>query len=138
MIRDNVEEISTRWKAQQSRALKKLTFELERLTKLLNLSPKLKVKWMPGRARYSGGRQILGEIINGTIFVYDDQEDAALRTLRHEVSEQLVVEFGEADYVILVNHLIAAFNEIQRQKRHKLVERLSELIDHLGDGKVER
>ncbi len=125
-------KVPMREKAQQSTASKKLVNELERLKKLLNLSPKLRVKWMPGHARYSGGRRLLGEVVGDVILIYDDQEDAALRTLVHEILEALIVESSESDYVTLVNNLIVAFNEIQRQKRHKLVERLSELVDRSG------
>lgn len=63
-----------------------------------------------------------------TIYVYDETEQEALKTLRHEVLEHFVVEKNEADYVTLVNQLIEAFNIVHRRRREELVDKLSELL----------
>lgn len=118
------------------RTEKKLQAELGRLRRLLDL-PELQVKWMPGHARYLKGRPLSGEVVSNTIFIYDDREDTALKTLLHEVLEKFIVESSENDYVILVNNLIEAFNEIQRRRRHGLVEKITKLIDHPRCGEVE-
>lgn len=113
----------------RSQTQRRLELRLRQLQQILNYGHGLSVKWRPGRARCS--RNLAGEIVGESIFIYDNGEDAALQTLTHEIIEHYIVDY-ERHYVTLVNSLVEAFNQIQRRRRHGLVERLSKLVDHLG------
>lgn len=64
-----------------------------------------------------------GELVGGTIYIYEEKESEAIRTLRREVIEHLFFTF-EKNYVEFINGLIKIFNEIQRQKREALVKKI--------------
>lgn len=97
--------------------------ELDRLQMKLGLSLGLKVVWMP-----SVDRGLAGEVRNGTIYVYEPQEDEALQVLRHELIDHLITSRIVKPLVNLVNLLIKSREaEIYREKE-KLVEMLLRLL----------
>ena len=102
---------------------KKLIQELKRLQSLLNHGEELKIKWEPRKIRRNGRQRLSGEVVDETIYIYEEKENEAVRTLRHEVVEHLFFTF-EKNYVELINSLIKVFNEIQREKREALVEKI--------------
>ena len=109
----------------------KLIEELALLRERLGVNAELQVVWIPNnrvRSEIDHRKFLHGETVSNTIYVYDEMEREALKTLRHEVIEHFVVEKNESDYVTLVNHLIEAFNMVHRSRREELVERLSELL----------
>lgn len=101
---------------------KKLIRELKRLQSLLNHGEELKIEWEPRKIQHNGQR-LCGEVVGQTIYIYEEEEAKALRTLRHEMIEHVLFSF-EKNYIELVNNLIKVFNEIQRQKRELLVEKI--------------
>jgi len=104
---------------------RKLFEELRRLQKLLNHGYDLKVKWLPKvkHMEENGKYRVCGEIIGKTIYVYDEDEEEAVKTLRHEIIEHLLYTY-ERNYVAFINCLIKLFNEMQRRKREDLVEKI--------------
>jgi len=113
--------------AKNATIYKKLVEELKRLQRLLNHGEELKIEWEPGKIRRNGKQRLCGEVIGETIYIYEEEENEALRTLRHEVIERLFFTF-EKNYVKLINSLIKVFNEIQRQKREALVEKIVNVL----------
>jgi hypothetical protein len=107
----------------------KLVEELRRLQRLLNHGHDLEVKWIPKvkRIEKNGKYRVRGEIIGKTIYIYDEDEEEAIKTLRHEMIEHLLYTY-EKSYVEFINCLIRFFNENQREKREELVEKISKII----------
>jgi len=106
--------------------LERLKSELERLKLALNLGHELRVEWLPGQVRHFHGKQLSGEVLDGTIHIYERDEEKALSTLRHEFFDYAVCQVIEP-YKSIANKLISAMNEEAYQKKEKLIERLSTL-----------
>ena len=100
-----------------------LETELRRLAERLGLAEQLRVKWVPG-----GKDDVSGEVVGGTVYVYEMELSRALETLRHEVIEYLLVKHHEEDYVTMINALVDVFNRVMRKRREELVERLSKIV----------
>lgn len=66
-------------------------------------------------------------LVGNTIYIYEEREKEAISTLRHEVIEHLLFAF-EKNYVEFVNSLIEVFNQIQKQKREELVEKIVNVL----------
>lgn len=107
----------------QGSVFERLESELERLKRALDLGHELRVEWLPGRAKHFGGKQLSGEVLDGTIYIYDRDEGRALSTLRHEFLDYAVCQVIEP-YKSIANRLISAMNEEAYQKKERLVERL--------------
>jgi hypothetical protein len=103
-----------------------LASELERLKGLLNLGHELEVKWIPSQ-KYSHSRQISGEVLNGTIFVYEEDKAKAISTMYHEYLDYLTSELI-IPYQELINLLISLFEDQAYRRKEKLVERLCNII----------
>ena len=58
---------------------KELEAELERLKKILKLGYELKVRWIP-----NNNSRISGEVRGDYIYLYDEDKEVALETLKHE------------------------------------------------------
>lgn len=104
----------------------KLESELERLKGLLNLGYELNIKWLPGQMRFSSGRQLSGEVLGGTIFIYEMEEAKAMATLRHEFVDYAISQVIEP-YKRMVNNLISLVNQEAYQRKERLIERLCKL-----------
>jgi len=92
----------------------------------LNLGHELGLKWLPGHARRFIGKQLSGEVLDGTICIYDEDEGRALSTLRHEFFDYAVCQVIEP-YKSIANKLISAMNEEAYRKKERLIERLLRL-----------
>jgi hypothetical protein len=101
----------------------KLESALERLKQTLNLSYELKVKWIP-----NGSGKLSGEVKGDCIYVYDEEEDEALRTLRHEFLDYALSNIIEP-YKQVTNKLIALINEEAYRRKEKLVEVLARSLN---------
>ena len=104
----------------------KLESELERFKLALNLGHELRVEWLPGQVRHFHGKQLSGEVLDGTIHIYERDEEKALSTLRHEFLDHVVCQVIEP-YKSIANKLISAMNEEAYRKKERLIERLSNL-----------
>jgi hypothetical protein len=102
----------------------KLEKELERLKKKANYGYELKVVWLPN---YSS--KLSGEVKNGTIYIYESNENEAVKTLRHEFIDYVVSQAIEL-YKLVINKLIQLLNETAYERKEKVVETLVKLLDN--------
>ena len=101
---------------------KRLENELERLKKRLKIGYELKVVWSPNN---SGN--LAGEVKGETIYIYDESEKEALKTLRHEFLDYAISKLIEP-YKNVTNKLIMLMNEEAYKHKEKFIEALVELI----------
>lgn len=85
-----------------------------------------KVVWLP---KPDSGKE--GEVVGSTIFVYSQDPDEALQTLRHEFVDAVISSIVEP-YLKVINALLSAVSEQAYNKKEEVVERLLKL---LVDGK---
>lgn len=74
--------------------------QLERLQRLLNHGHELKVSWLPRKIKCSdlnGRERLCGEVVGETIYIYEEDENEALRTLRQEIIDMVdaLIEYLE-------------------------------------------
>jgi len=97
--------------------------ELERLKKMLNLNPNLKVAWTPDSTK-----ELSGEVKDNTIYIYEVEEEKAIQALRHEVVDHLITSRIVKPLVDLINLLIKAREAEIYEEKEKIVETLSKII----------
>ena len=102
---------------------KRLEEELEWLKRTLRLGYELKVLWTP-----NSNKGLSGEIKGDFIYIYDEDEELALETLKHEFIDYAISKIVEP-YKEVTNKLISLINEQVYYKKEKLVEALSTLIN---------
>ena len=105
---------------------RRLESELERLKQALGLGHELKVKWLPGQVKHHRGKELSGEVLGETIYIYDREEKRALSTLKHEFFDHAICQVIEP-YKRITNRLILIMNEEAYRMKERLVERLSGL-----------
>lgn len=101
---------------------RKVEAELERLKRILQMNYELKVRWIP-----NGSEELSGEVKGDFICIYDEDEEVAIKTLRHEFLDYAISQVIEP-YKQVTNRLIGLINESAYRKKEKLVEKLSLLI----------
>ena len=101
---------------------KELEAELERLKKILKLGYELKVRWIP-----NNNSRISGEVRGDYIYLYDEDKEVALETLKHEFVDYAISKVIEP-YRKVTNRLIALINEDAYKRKERLVEVLTQLI----------
>lgn len=99
-----------------------LETELERLKKMLQLGYELRVSWLPS---INAGAS--GEVKGDRIYVYDEDTEAALDTLRHEFLDYAISNVIQP-YQEVTNRLIALINEDAYRRKEKLVDALALLV----------
>jgi retron-type reverse transcriptase len=96
--------------------------ELERLKRLLRMGYELKVVWLP-----NNNSNLSGEVKGETIYVYEEELEKALETLRHEFLDYAISQVIEP-YRQVTNKLIMLINEEAYKRKEKLVEVLNILL----------
>jgi hypothetical protein len=96
--------------------------ELERLKKTLKLGYELKVRRVP-----NNNSKISGEVKGEYIYLYDQDKDVALETLKHEFVDYAISKVIEP-YKEVTNRLIALINEEAYKKKERLIESLCQII----------
>jgi hypothetical protein len=97
--------------------------ELEGLEAKLGLDFGLKVVWAPDPSNH-----LSGEVRNGVVYVYEEDLEGAVRTLKHELIDYVLTSKLIQPLVSLVNLLIKAKEvEIYREKEG-IVEALSKIL----------
>ncbi len=74
--------------------------ELERLKRLLKMSYELKVVWLP-----NNNSNLSGEVKGETIFIYEEDFDRALETLKHEFLDYAISQVIEPYNRFVINSL---------------------------------
>jgi hypothetical protein len=96
--------------------------ELERLKRKLSMGYELKVVWLP-----NDNSNLSGEVKGETIYVYEEDFNKALVTLKHEFLDYAISQFIEP-YRNVTNKLVMLINEEAYRRKEKLIEKLSKLI----------
>ncbi len=99
-----------------------LEAELRRLEKILGMNDGLSIEWIP-----DGNNRLSGEVMKKTIFIYEEDLDSALETLRHEIIDYLICQAIQP-YKDIANRLILLLNEIAYKEKEDLVRRLCNLL----------
>ncbi|MGA2681872.1 MAG: hypothetical protein ABSF44_08745 [Candidatus Bathyarchaeia archaeon] len=108
-----------------------LKMELERLKVLADLGHSLKVVWSA-----SENLELSGEVKNDVIFIYEENAEKALETLRHEFIDYIIsmaikpYEKVTAIYSAVVNSVISKLGEEAYQEKEKAVEALVKTLLH--------
>jgi hypothetical protein len=109
---------------QNKQTINKLEYELVKLKNKLQMAYELKAKWLP-----NGDRKKCGEVIGKTIFIYEDDEDKALDTLKHEFLDYVISNATEVHYKKIINLFIKLFEEEMYERKEKLIEKLLKVLD---------
>lgn len=96
--------------------------ELERLKRKLSMGYELKVFWLP-----DSSSSLSGEVKGETIFIYEEDFDRALETLKHEFLDYAISQVIEP-YKRVANTLILILNKEAYRRKEKLVENLVKII----------
>ena len=105
---------------------KRLEEELERLKQSLQVGCNLQVRWSP-----NDGSKLSGEVRGKVIYIYENNCEEAVKTLRHEVVDYLVSQPIEP-YKKVTNMLIKMINEEAYKRKERIVEALTRLIELTG------
>jgi len=97
--------------------------ELRRLTVKLGLNLDLKVVWTPDKTA-----SLSGEVKDGSIYIYEADEEKAIQTLKHELVDYLITSRIVKPLVNIVNMLIKAREAEIYSEKEKLVEILSKIV----------
>ena len=101
----------------------RLAEELERLKRNLKMGYELKVWWVP-----NSNSNLSGEVRGDSIYIYEEDEDTAVATLKHEFIDYAISKVIEP-YREVTNKLISLINEDAYKRKEKLVEALCQLIE---------
>ena len=97
--------------------------ELERLEAKLGLGFGLKVVWAPDPSN-----PLSGEVKNGIIYVYEEDLEGAVQTLKHELLDYMLTSKLVQPLVSLVNLLIKSKEVEIYKEKEKIVEALSKIL----------
>ena len=100
----------------------RLEGELERLKGKLGMGHELRVVWSP-----DNDSNLSGEVRGETIYIYEEELDKALETLRHEFLDYAISKVIEP-YRQVCNKLIVLINEEAYRRKERLVENLGRLL----------
>jgi hypothetical protein len=101
-----------------------LEAELERLKRTLKLGYELQMHWIPNEQA-----KLAGKVLGTCIYIYDQDDEAALDTLRHEFLDYAISQVIEP-YKRVTNRLIALVNDLAYTRKERLVETLIQFINN--------
>lgn len=96
--------------------------ELELLKNAFKMGYELDVKWIP-----KGSEKLSGEVKADLIFIYDEDEEEAIRTLKHEFLDYAISQ-AIMPYKEVTNKLISLINEDAYKRKERLVEALNKIL----------
>ncbi len=106
-----------------------LEFELEKLKGLTGLGRQLSLLWHPSKSS-----TLSGKVENDIIFIFDDNPDRALETLRHEFLDFAVTaaikpyEQATMLYQSMVNAMLRKVTETAYAQKERVIEALIKLL----------
>lgn len=100
----------------------KLEAELERLKARSGVKADFKVVWLP---RPDSRKE--GEVVGSTIFVYSQNIEEAVQTLRHEFVDAIISSIVEP-YLKVINALLSTIAEQAYNKKEGVVGALLKLL----------
>lgn len=87
----------------------------------------VEVKLLPSPDKYRNGRQLAEEVKGNTIFVYSRNAQEALELVLHGFVEWILNQHTKP-YRQLANSLITLFEDLQYDRKERLVEALARLF----------
>jgi hypothetical protein len=113
---------------QDFRATEKLLAdELLRIQNLTQTGCELKVELLPKVKKRRDGRQLLEEVKGNTILIYGHSLQKGVELVRHGFIEWLLNQ-NTQQYRLLINKLITLFEEQQYERKERIVEALTRLL----------
>ena len=100
-----------------------LELQLEKLKRTMKMGYELKAFWVP-----NCNSKLSGEVRGNSIYIYEEDENIALETLKHEFIDYAISKVIEP-YKEVTNRLIALVNENAYRRKEKLVDILVQLVD---------
>jgi len=119
--------------SQKAKATEPLESELDRLKLLTGLGHGLTVVWIP-----RGSSVLSGKVQDNVIFIYDEELEKALCTLRHEFTDFLVCLAIEpyievtALYKAMISGLLDKLGEDAYLKKERVIEAISQILNMAG------
>ena len=101
---------------------KKLDKELGRLKSITEMGYELRVTWIPS---FSGN--LSGEVKGDLIYIYETDEEEAIKTLKHEFLDYAISQVI-TPYKEVTNKLILQINEDAYRRKERLVEALNRIL----------
>lgn len=108
----------------------KLRDELEKLKDLTSFGYELKVEWC-----HTDESNLSGKVENHVIYIFEEDYDRALSTLRHEFFDYLVslaikpYEKAASYYRVMVNSLIRKLGEEAYIEKEQVVEAFKRIVE---------
>lgn len=87
----------------------------------------LRLDWIPRREISKSGKELSGEVIGNVVFIYVEDYEEAVKTLRHELIDYCVSQAIEP-YREVTNRLIKMINEDAYKRKEKVIEALTRLV----------
>lgn len=105
--------------------------ELDKLCRIANFGFHLKLRYQP-----RADSALAGEVKDGTIWIYEESQERALATFRHEFLDTLVAEAIEpyADVVnlhrILLNSTFKFIQDLAYKRKETIIRALEMIVRH--------
>jgi len=101
--------------------------ELYRLQQRTQIGPEVRIEWLPGIVRYQDGKRLAEEVKGNTIIIYAENTQEGIELVRHGFSEWLLNQNTKM-YRQLINELISLFEDLQYERKERIVEALTRLL----------
>lgn len=101
--------------------------ELQRLQRKYSLGLELTVKWLPETKGYSpiDHKEISGQVLGDTIFIYEKEEKKALVTLRHEYLDY-TYSSTQKPLLDIINSLLTIIQNQNYKNKEEWIDKISE------------
>ena len=101
----------------------RLDAELTKLKELFDYGDRLKVRWIPNE-----NSKVFGEVKGGTILLYVEGEEAAVKSLRHEFIDSLLTEQVINPFLKFINLQKCFIEDLIYDRKEKMVNKILNLI----------
>jgi hypothetical protein len=102
---------------------KRLEEELERMKRGLNVSYSLRVRWIP-----CDESKLAGEVKRGVIYLYDEEEERAVETLKHEFIDHHLTREIVRPLVEYINVQKSLIESLIYKRKEDVVDKIAELL----------
>ena len=97
--------------------------ELERLKRKSGFNLNVEVRWIP-----NGSVEKSGEVKGNTIYIYEEDREEALKTLRHEFLELLLARYSSMHKKV-INKLLEVIEELFYLEKERTIRAILNLIE---------
>lgn len=116
-------------KAKQENSIleRLLQDELCRLQHRTRIGYEVSMKWLPGVTKYNDGKRLAEEVIGNTIIIYEENAKECIELICHGFAEWILNQ-NTKPYRQLINKLITLFEDLQYEKKERIIEALTRLL----------